>query len=168
MGREVRMVPPTWEHPKDADGRFIPLYGDSYSERLHEWEEGAAKWERGYVRDYATGGWRPRDGYATSGSYEDWDGARPQPEEYMPDWPERERTHFMMYENTSEGTPISPPFATAEELARWLSDTGASSFADMTATYEQWLSTIRRGFAVSAVLEDGQMKSGVEALSNAR
>lgn len=26
MGREVRMVPPGWEHPKAPNGRHIPLF----------------------------------------------------------------------------------------------------------------------------------------------
>ena len=26
MGREVRRVPADWQHPKDARGRFIPLF----------------------------------------------------------------------------------------------------------------------------------------------
>ena len=83
--------------------------------------------------------------------------------EYMPDWPEAERTHLMMYENTSEGTPISPPFATPEELARWCADNGASAFGASKATYEQWLSVARGGYAPSMVIVDGKMMSGVEA-----
>lgn len=82
----------------------------------------------------------------------------------MPNWPEEERTHFQMYEDTSEGTPISPVMASIEELARWLADTGASAFADMPASYEAWLRTCQIGSAVSAVsFEGGPMLSGVEA-----
>jgi hypothetical protein len=104
-------------------------------------------------------------------TYEWWAGdipSKPLPEHYMPSWPESERTHFMMYEDTSEGTPISPAFATAEQLARWLADTGASAFAGCTASYEQWLGTIRRGWAVSAVLQSGVMISGVEGMAPER
>ena len=80
----------------------------------------------------------------------------------MPNWQLNERTHLMMYETTSEGTPISPAFETAEELARWLADTGASSFGDATATYEQWMETIRAGSAPSAVFSsDRGLESGV-------
>jgi len=57
----------------------------------------------------------------------------------------------MMYENTSEGTPISPPFETPEELARWLADNNASAFGGMTATYEQWLATCKGLYAPSMV-----------------
>lgn len=98
--------------------------------------------------------------------YTDWAGPRPSPDDYMPDWPEDQRTHLMMYEDTTEGTPISPAFATPEELARWLADTGASAFGNMTATYEQWLATCREGWAVSMVIENGIMKSGVAAMAD--
>lgn len=77
--------------------------------------------------------------------------------------PRDECTHWQMYETCSEGTPISPVFSSPEELARWLADTGASAFAGMTATYEQWLATIRRGSAPSAVLSSAGFESGVAA-----
>ena len=79
----------------------------------------------------------------------------------MPDWPESERTHLQMYESTSEGTPISPVMETPEQLARWLADTGASAFAGMTATYEQWLAVARGGFAPSAYVTASGLQSGV-------
>ena len=113
MGREVRRVPKNWQHPKDEDGEFVPLFRED-----------------------------------------------------MPLWPEREATHFMMYENTSEGTPISPAFATPEELARWLANTKASAFADQGASYKAWLRVCQGGYAPSAVAINGAMTSGVEGLTN--
>lgn len=63
---------------------------------------------------------------------------------------------YQVWETTSEGSPISPPFATPEELARWLADHGASSFGSQTATYEEWLAFARGpGWAPSAVSVDG-------------
>jgi hypothetical protein len=84
----------------------------------------------------------------------------------MPAWPAHLRTHFQMYENTTEGTPISRPFATAEELARWLADHGASASGARMASYEQWLATIRDGSAPTfyASAATGFI-SGVEAAS---
>lgn len=80
-------------------------------------------------------------------------------------WSAEEATHYMMYETTSEGTPISPDFSTPEELARWLADTGASAFADQTASYEGWLRVARGGYACSAVsVGGGSLVSGVDAL----
>ncbi len=71
---------------------------------------------------------------------------------------------YQMWENTSEGSPISPVMATPGELARWLADNGASAFGSMTATYEQWLGMIEAKWAPSAVIEGGVMKSGVQAV----
>ena len=71
-----------------------------------------------------------------------------------------------MWENTSEGSPMSPVFASPEELARWLSDTRASTFGKDTATYDQWLKMIvGTGWAMDAVGSQGGLVSGVVAMS---
>jgi hypothetical protein len=53
---------------------------------------------------------------------------KPLMEDEMPQWAEEEKTHIMMYETCSEGTPISPAFKRGEKekLARWLVDNKAS------------------------------------------
>lgn len=54
---------------------------------------------------------------------------------------------------------------TPEALARWLADNNASSFGDMGATYDQWLATIKHGWAISMVFTpDMGIVSGVEGL----
>ena len=163
MGRELRMVPADWQHPKNEHGRYVPLRSGGFADADARWNEGYAKWQEGLVRTFGDDDWKPIDPQYLNMRFSDWDCARPSPDDYMPDWPVEQRTHFMMYEDTSEGTPISPAFATAEELARWLADNGASAFGDMTATYDQWLNTIQRGWAISAVRVNGQFISGVEA-----
>ena len=169
MGRELRMVPVDWQHPTQETAwgsSYRPLYRPGFAQAAAEWDEEAAQWADGFRRSYGgTEKWEPRD-ETHARSYEDWAGARPRVEDYMPDWPAEQRTHFMMYEDTSEGTPISPAFETAEELARWLANTGASAFGGMTASYDAWLSTIKRGFACSMVMQGGKLESGVEALAN--
>lgn len=158
MGREVRRVPPDWQHPTDDEGYYIPLFPGS---RLAKWDTGYAKWQEGYRSDYC-GGWiRHEYGDMT---YETYAGDRPKPEDCMPAWTADEATHYMMYEDCTEGTPLSPAFATPEELARWLADNAASAFGDMTATYEQWLRVCRGSSAPSAVMHDGTITSGVEAM----
>ena len=164
MGREVRRVPANWQHPKNSSGHYIPLFGRSYSEALSEWDIFEAQWEQGFCDDH-NGGWEPKEALHNAMSFVDWFGRRPDEENYMPDWPEDQRTHWQMYEDTSEGTPISPVMETPEELAHWLEDNQASAFGSMTATYDQWLSTIKRGFACSAVISGGHMDSGVAALA---
>lgn len=172
MGREIRMIPPGWQHPKDDKGRYIPLHKGSFAQADADWNEGYAAWQRGEVENYAADEgepkWKAKEGSALEcASYTEWSGSRPSPDDYMPAFPEGTATHLCMYEDTSEGTPISPGFATPEELARWLADTGASAFGGKTATYEQWLGTCKSGWAVSAVMEvsptGNRMMSGVEA-----
>lgn len=75
---------------------------------------------------------------------------------------------YQMWETTSEGSPISPVFATPEELARWLADNGASSFGRFTATYEQWLKMINREWAPSLIMIDNSLRSGVEATEDTK
>lgn len=156
MGREVRKIKRGWEHPKYPNGSYIPLH-DSYAKRVAEWDEECAKWCTGWRPDYCR---RDATYPSTVEGYVAWDGERPVESEYMPDFG-NEADMLVMYETCTEGTPISPAFETPEELARWLADNGASAFADMTATYEQWLATIRRGHALSMIARDGQLMSGV-------
>lgn len=167
MGREVRMVPANWEHPKDDRGRYIPLHGGSFAEHEAGWNEEYAQWKKGFRRNYSSAEkWCAREGDELTMRFTEWHGRRPSPDDYMPDWLSSMRTHFQMYENTSEGAPISPVMDSAENLARWLADNGASSFGSMTAAYEAWLATINRGYAPSGMITDGgQMVSGVEGLA---
>ncbi len=71
---------------------------------------------------------------------------------------------WQMWETTSEGSPISPVFATPEALARWLADTNASALGSRGASYDAWLSMILGpGSAMSGLMVDGKMISGVAA-----
>ena len=150
MGREVRKVPADWTHPKRC---VYPRFTEEYTP-LYE--------NRGrYARDAAK--FLEKANSEGLQAAVDWFGRAPDESEYMPDWPEAERTHYMMYEDTSEGTPISPAFATPEELARWLADTGASAFGGDTAPYGAWLRIANGGWAPSAVMTGGKLISGVEA-----
>lgn len=157
MGREVRKVPADWQHPKDEiTGKYIPMFGRSWASAAKEWDDERQKWERGEFPEYASEENRLLP-------YDQWSGRRPYSGDYMPDWTDEQATHFMMYEDTSEGTPISPAFATPEELARWLADTGASSFGNSTASYEAWLSVCRGSWAPSMVVINGKILDGVSA-----
>lgn len=135
MGREVRRVPADWKHPKDVDGNPVPLL-EGYSEDVTKF----------------------------ASDPDVFDAEAPCRERYMPEWPKEERTHYQMYENTSEGTPVSPPMETPESLARWLADNKASAWAGKPASYEAWLATIRKGYAMSAMSFPGEhFRTGVEA-----
>ena len=172
MGREVRMGPGDWNHPKADAGNYIPLHGTSYSEALAAWEDDWNLWKNGKKRnfdsftDFVTKEYNivNHDHDRSRETFMQWCGQMPLRAEYMPDWKVEEKTHYQMYETCTEGTPISPPMETPEELARWLADNKASAFGSLTATYEEWLSTIQRGFSISALMVDGEFMSGVEAM----
>lgn len=163
----MRMVPKDWKHPTERawdrygqlKEQLVPLFNSISLSALRKlqagWDEQNALWVRGEHPDQL----KYPD---ASKHFEEWAGERPSAKDRMPCWEPSERTHFQMYENTTEGTPISPVCETAEELARWLADNRASAFGRETATYEQWLSTIQRGFSFSMVANvGGPIVSGV-------
>lgn len=171
MGRRIRRVPADWVHPvyteKDARhpemiGRPRPLFeGRNLDALLAEWDEGQRLWNEG-LRPESSGvgedvwvdpGDREMKYRGKDDTWTAWMGSRPNPANYMPNWPDEERTHIVMYEDTTEGTPISPVFKTGEALARWLADNNASCFGDSTASYETWLGWIRADGVVDS-LED--------------
>ncbi len=73
---------------------------------------------------------------------------------------------YQMWETVSEGSPISPPFMSQEELAHWLTDNKASASGGETATYEQWLAMIKKGWAPSMVIDGNGLRSGVAAMED--
>lgn len=168
MGREARRVPKNWKHPKNYVSDLKPLH-DNFTKRLRDWNEGYKKWQQGLYHSYAKDKpeWEPISDKYKDMSYEEYNSERPQQEDYMPDWSDEERTHYQMYETTSEGTPISPVFATPEELATWLVDNNANAFAHQTASYEAWFRVCKGGWAPSAVLsaEKKCLVSGVEGIT---
>lgn len=159
MGREARRVHPDWEHQMSESGRgedYVPLLEPAkpIAELIADWDAELAQWQRGehpmQIEEHQLSAVTRTNVEPTRECYEGWYGKRPDAAEYMPYWTDAEATHWQMYEDTTEGTPISPVFATPEELARWLADTDASAFAGQSASYEAWLATIRRGGSLAS------------------
>lgn len=121
MGRVLRRVPPTWEHPKDKRGHYVPLH-----ERFPYNEE--------EIKEGLENGWLDADepNYGIG---------------VMPQWDEREKTHIQLYENTTEGTPISPVFAVSEidALCSYAAE-HCTTFGSFRATAEQWKAMLWEGF----------------------
>jgi hypothetical protein len=141
------MVPPDWQHPPNdgtRGGRYKPLHygaGGRFERMAEEWLAECAKWQAGERPDYA-GDDAPR-------YYWDWDGNPPSEEDYMlVGVPDAQCTHYMLYESTSEGTPVSPAFATLEALCVYAAD-HCSTFADFKATKEEWLRMLSPGGLVT-------------------
>ena len=103
LSRAVRRVPLGWEHPTDARG-FVPLH-DGFAERVAAWDRDRAAWDRGERPDYARRG--------ESMTFEEWDGPRPQACDYMPEFDAPDG--LCMYEEITEGTPISAVYPDTDE-----------------------------------------------------
>lgn len=139
MSREIRRVPSDWEHPMDErnhkpllDGSFDDDCRDYY-DKLFLWQKGEHPTQRELAGvdlierfKFSPDGHRYIEGYRW---YHEWAGM---PCENRGDYMEhyiagRECTHFQLYETVSEGTPVSPVFATKEDLVEWMK---ADGFAD--------------------------------------
>lgn len=129
MGREIRRVPPNWEHPKTQRpnhlrGRmeecYQPMRDQDAESAWKSWQEEFSKWLGGEFDRVRRK--NPDYGYDAAQPYRafcSWYGDPPDPEYYRPAWKE-EATWFQVYETVSEGTPVTPPFATKEELVDYL------------------------------------------------
>ena len=152
MGREIRRVPANWEHPKRDNGNYTPLFDGNYSDIAKKWKEDFAKWEAGTHEDLK---------FDSIKGYEFWEWEAPPSEECYPKY-SGECVWFQMYENVTEGTPVTPPFETAEELVDYL--VGHGTFWDQMDGKGGWKrenaeSFVKTGFAMSAVckVEDGKV-----------
>ncbi len=128
------------------------MHDKPFADRARQWLDDAIAWDQGDEKN--------KEDFPF---YWQYAGNPPDPDYYRPEWTE-EPTHYQMYEDTSEGTPISPVFASPEEVARWCADNRASAMGGMTATYEQWLEVARGAWAPSMVVQDGHVVSGVEVI----
>jgi hypothetical protein len=122
------MVPKGWEHPRDErTGHLQPLYNEDYQAASDEWWELASAFrEQDWDRYKNAGGYVPDDEppdlfFARIRDHWNWDGGPPDRDYYRPEWTEP-ADHYQMYETVSEGTPVSPVFATKGELAQWMVD----------------------------------------------
>jgi len=77
-------------------------------------------------------------------------------------WDEKENG-FQIWQDVSEGGPVSPVFKKAEDLAKWMVANDTSITRD--TTYEGWLKFIKEiGSAPSMIGSLGGLKSGVSGL----
>src|SRR5574343_1104935 len=126
MGREIRRVPPNWEHPKITKYDYYkqcevesyqPMYEDDFDSVFQEWIKNYNLWKEGKHPDQIDHPDR------LTMSYWEWESTPPDPNYYWPQWKE-EPTWYQVYETVSEGTPVTPPFATKEELINYLVEHG--------------------------------------------
>lgn len=134
MGRELRNVPPNWEHPKKKrldsfrrryEDRYMPMRDRTVQRAWDEWQAEYAEWLAGehdkIIAEYGDEKYPKAEPYR---AFCAWHGAPPDPTYYRPDWPVETMTWYQVYETVSEGTPVTPPFATREELVDYLATHG--------------------------------------------
>lgn len=122
MPKEIRRVPPDWEHPRytkdDAPkpedvGRYRALFDQDYDAAAEAWIQNLDKWRRD----------RTASGPDTSSEsrYYWEDQPPPVPTDYRRrKWTSTDATHYQAYETVSLGTPLTPHFATTDELIDYL------------------------------------------------
>ena len=150
MGREIRRVPPDWQHPKEHTvdfrtmlpvARFRPLHDETVEEAQVRWDREKAEFE---PKEYAA-------------TYEEYAGPRPA-ELYhrMRSWTPEEATHFQVYETVSEGTPVSPVLESIEAVIEWAVGEGYSREAAEAFA--------KSGWAPSLMLSGGVVRRDIEAM----
>lgn len=154
MGREIRRVPPNWQHPQTermGHMRYQPMYESNYAEKKKEWLDGLAAWENKTHEDYAS----------YRGEYWEWSGNPPERDYYIP-YSKEDATWYQAYETVSEGTPTSPPFETQDELITYLVTNG--DFWDKERGNGGWSLEIATdfvkgdGFRMSFAVSNGVIK----------
>lgn len=138
MGREIRRVPLDWQHPQYTEEdmitrpyirnwtqpRYKPLFpGDRLGLRTTEWDAEFKAWcegERLVVEKEDLKLAAKYEGLSDLDSFNEYSGSKPDPNDYTPVWTPEEAVGYQVYEDVSEGTPVSPVFQTTDELITWL------------------------------------------------
>lgn len=162
MGREIRRVPPNWEHPRQKC-EHSPWRGGCEDAKAN-----GGKCYRPLMQGYAAAKAEFEKMQSEEGLQAalDYFGNAPDANDYVPDWPESEATWFQVYETVSEGSPVTPPFATREELVEylvkhgdfWSQQDGKSGFSRKAA--EAFV--MGDGWVPSMMVENGKITSGIE------
>ena len=114
MGREIRKVTPDWHHPKDYKGHHKPLYDRNFEVWAKMWMDDLQEW----IEEYPSGFQKTESG---NWAFWEWrDGPSPERDMCRPSWTVEEATAYQIYENVTEGTPVSPVFETEDAMRAWL------------------------------------------------
>lgn len=174
MGRELRMVPPNWEHPKvmRANGQegYQPMFDQRFEDAASEWKAAFTKWEAGERPEWFSDKYKDNE-------YWEYNGGPPD-REYYRTWTDEDGTWFQVWETVSEGTPVSPPFETKGELIEYLVangdywDQSRRREGRTTMNCDPWSREAAEkfvngpGWAPSMVSDSKGIRSGVEAMAD--
>lgn len=125
MGREIRRTPvgytPRWRrYPYGID--WVPMFSHSLSEAQTQWDHSLEDYKKSFEGDASS----------LMECFEEDYGERPRHEpfadvEYTPEeWVGRTDLGYQVWQTVSEGTPVTPSFATKEELLEYLVTHGDS------------------------------------------
>jgi hypothetical protein len=156
MSREVRKVAVDWQHPKLNAKLFVPLLdGAKYLKDLQRYEEDRRMWTLGQVRDpMDQTAWISRDEAGlTQSCFDLFSGPPPAPDEYMPLWTPDEATYYVLYETQTRGTPLTPSFATHDELAQWCVENNVTLCETRRLTLTGWLK-LCRGYTLHQLMRE--------------
>lgn len=176
MGREIRRVLAGWEHPKQpcthspwaggcsearmTDGRcYHPLFDKDFETEARKWMDATVAWDkREYVSPYGLE--ITEETYRKHPFFWQYDGEPPDPKYYRPKWSADEMTHYQVYETVSEGTPISPVFATEDEMIEWLVNDGGYDGPHSRKSAEAF---VKSAWAPSMIIGPEGIKMGVDS-----
>ena len=165
MGREIRMVPPHWEHPRFTEdnalrredvGEYRACYDEVYEDEADKWVADCVLWAEGKHPNQSE---RYRY-YWEYASVPDEMTCRPRFTE--------EPTWFQAYQTVSEGTPTTPPFATREELVDYLVENGDFSHQRYPNDFQKpsrsaATAFVNSGYAPSMMVVGGAVLDSYEA-----
>lgn len=139
MGKiAYRRVAPDWEHPKEMhNGKEVykPLRdGTKYFVELADWEIEKNTFDRQYPALRGT-----EEGLK---KYESLYGEKPNPDHYTPFWEPEKATAWQVYEEVTEGTPITKVYPDLDTMAREIAAEHGHSFEAMR---KKILATVEEG-----------------------
>lgn len=172
MGREIRLVPANWEHPvtyrPNGQMGFQPMHDSDYKSASKEWMADFMAWEA--------------EGKTETEGCEYWDyNGGPPNKDYYRTWSQEDACWYQAWETVSEGTPVSPPFETKDELIAYLAENGdfwdqkrckepswkelwGGEYGVSAWGLERAKAFVNSEWAPSFVVQNGKMMSGTEFL----
>jgi len=152
MGREIRCVPPEWKHPIDENGSYKPLFRFDFDVDLNYWLAAYNLWKDGNHPEQKK--------IHNIHDFVDYEGSPPDPLDYAL-YRKEDCSWFQVYETISEGTPVTPPFETKEQLIDYLVKYG--DFWDQHQGLNGWEREVAEkfvkiGFAMTGAIIDGKFK----------
>ena len=138
-------------------GEYRDCHDETFDDALAKWNEEYQMWKAGTHPDQLNSRFANRAG----DEFQEWIGGPPNPLHYRPAFTE-EATWFQVYQTVSEGTPVSPPFATKEELVEHLVKHGDDYGSPVSRAYAEQF--VKDGWAISMVADSAGIRSNYDTV----